>query len=116
MNNIWPVIQLYDFSAIPSAVTVDYQKNGGDQIVNLTFDRIPQNLITTTVDRNAYPQNSQVFVQVNDPQLNIDPTEDDSWTWGTSATNNTAYYEAFTRNGAVDADGSNTVCRISSVT
>ncbi len=104
-ENIWPVIQLYDFSAIPSAVTVDYQKNGGDQIVNLTFDRIPQNLITTTIDRNAYPQNSQVFVQVNDPQLNIDPTEDDSWTWGTSATNNTLYYQAFTRNGAADADG-----------
>src|SRR5690348_6751309 len=46
--NAWPIIQLYDFSAIPSAVTVDYQKNGGDQIVNLTFDRIPQNLITVT--------------------------------------------------------------------
>jgi len=104
-GQIWPVIQLYDFSAIPTAVTVDYQKNGGDQIVNLTFDRIPQNLITTTTDRNAYPQNSQVFIQVNDPQLNIDPTEDDSWTWGTSANNNTAYYEAFTRNGAADSDG-----------
>ena len=103
-SNIWPVIQLYDFSAIPSTVTVDYQKNGGDQIVNLTFDRIPQNLITTTVDRNAYPQNSAVFVQVNDPQLNIDPTEDDSWTWGTSPANNTLYYEAFTRNGILDAD------------
>ncbi|HEX5458074.1 MAG TPA: hypothetical protein VFX64_06785, partial [Candidatus Nitrosotalea sp.] len=103
--NTWPIIQLYDFSAIPSTVTVDYQKNGGDQIVNLTFDRIPQHFITTTVDRNAYPQNSQVFVQVNDPQLNIDPTEDDSWTWGTSATNNTVFYEAFTRNGAADADG-----------
>ncbi|HVZ62278.1 MAG TPA: hypothetical protein VG896_01170 [Candidatus Nitrosotalea sp.] len=103
--NTWPIIQLYDFSAIPTTVAVDYQKNGGDQIVNLTFDRIPQNLITTTADRNAYPQNSQVFLQVNDPQLNIDPTEDDSWTWGTSATNNTLYYEAFTRNGAADADG-----------
>jgi len=103
--NVWPVIQLYDFAAIPSAVTVDYQKNGGDQIVNLTFDRIPQNLITTTLDRNVYPQNSQVQLQINDPQLNIDPTEEDSWTWGTSATNNTVYYEAFTRNGAIDADG-----------
>jgi hypothetical protein len=103
--NTWPIIQLYDFSAIPTVVTVDYQKNGGDQIVNLTFDRIPQGLITTTLDRNAYPQNSQVFVQVNDPQLNVDPTEDDSWTWGTSANNNTLYYEAFTRNGAADADG-----------
>ncbi|MHB8545707.1 MAG: ice-binding family protein [Nitrosotalea sp.] len=104
-SQAWPIIQLYDFSAIPSAVTVDYQKNGGDQIVNLTFDRIPQNLITTTIDRNAYPQNANVFVQVNDPQLNIDPTEDDSWTWGTSTTNNTLYYQAFNRNGGVDADG-----------
>ena len=105
IGKYWPIIQLYDFSAIPTTVTVDYQKNGGDQIVNLTFDRIPQNLITTTVDRNAYPQNSQVFVQINDPQLNIDPTEEDSWTWGANATNSTVYYEAFNRNGGADADG-----------
>jgi hypothetical protein len=71
--NAWPIIQLYDFSAIPSAVTVDYQKNGGDQIVNLTFDRIPQNLITVTTDRATYPENSQVFLTMNDPQLNIGP-------------------------------------------
>src|SRR5690348_8024196 len=101
----WPIIQLYDFSAIPSAVAVDYQKNGGDQIVNLTFDRIPQNLISVSTDRAVYPENSQVFLTMNDPQLNIDPTEDDSWTWGANANNNTLYYEAFTRNGAADADG-----------
>jgi hypothetical protein len=106
-ETIWPVVQLYDFggTSIPTAVTVDYQKNGGDQIVNLTFDRIPQNLISVTTDRATYPMNSQVFLTMNDPQLNIDPTEDDSWTWGASATNSTLYYEAFTRNGAVDADG-----------
>lgn len=103
--NVWPVIQLYDFAAIPSAVTVDYQKNGGDQIVNLIFDRIPQNLITTTLNRNTYPQNSQVQVQITDPQLNIDPTEEDSWTWGTNANNKTVVYQAFTRNGVADADG-----------
>ena len=40
-----------------------------------------------------------------DPQLNIDPTEEDSWTWGTSTTNNTVFYQAFSRNGAPDADG-----------
>src|SRR6185437_14050698 len=101
----WPIIQLYDFSAIPSAVTVDYQKNGGDQIVNLTFDRIPQNLISVSTDRAIYPENSQVFLTMNDPQLNIDPTEDDSWTWGANANNNTLYYEAFNRNGGTDADG-----------
>jgi len=103
--NVWPIIQLYDFSAIPSTVTVDYQKAGGDQITTLTFDRIPQNLITVKTDNAAYPANSQVFLTMNDPQLNIDPTEDDSWTWGASSANNTLYYEAFTRNGARDADG-----------
>src|SRR5574340_1771057 len=104
-ENAWPIIQLYDFSAIPSAVTVDYQKNGGDHIGNLTFDRIPQNLITVTTDRSTYPQNSQVFLTMSDPQLNIDPTEDDSWTWGANANNNTLYYEAFTRNGIERSDG-----------
>jgi len=104
IQDAWPVIQLYDFASIPSPVTVDYQKAGGDQIVNLVFDRIPTNLIHTTVDRTAYPANSQVFVSVNDPQLNIDPTEEDSWTWGANTTNNTMYYMAFNRNGEEDAD------------
>ena len=104
-GNAWPIIQLYDFSATPTAVTVDYQKSGGDQIVNLTFDRIPTNLINATVDRTTYPENSQVFLAMNDPQLNVDPTEEDSWTWGTNAGNNTLYYQAFNRNGLVDADG-----------
>jgi hypothetical protein len=103
--NVWPVIQLYDFASLPSAVQVDYHKAGGDQIVNLTFDRIPENLISTTFDRTAYPQNTQVFLSVNDPQLNIDPTEEDSWTWGTNANNATVFYQLFTRNGVTDADG-----------
>src|SRR6266850_174351 len=102
---LWPVIQLYDFSGFPTTVTVDYNKAGGDQIVNLTFDRIPTNLISSSVDRTAYPVNTQMFLQVNDPQLNIDPTEEDSWTWGANATNSTLYYMAFNRNGGVDADG-----------
>jgi hypothetical protein len=107
---IWPVIQLYDFGgAIPSTnvpVTVDYSKAGGDQVSTLTFSRIPQSLVTSSVDRPAgYPANSQVFITLNDPQLNIDPTEEDSWTWGANATNSTLYYMAFTRNGAADADG-----------
>lgn len=103
--NVWPVIQLYDFSGFPATVTVDYQKAGGDQISTLTFDRIPQSLISTSVDRTAYPVNSQVFVTINDPQLNIDPTEEDSWTWAANASNNQLFYMAFDRNGVVDADG-----------
>src|SRR5437867_1618247 len=106
----WPIIQLYDFGGSNPGtiqnVEVKYQKAGGDQTVNLTFGRIPSELVTSSVDRPAgYPVNSQVFITLNDPQLNIDPTEEDSWTWGANATNSTMYYEAFTRNGAPDADG-----------
>ncbi|MDE1867017.1 MAG: hypothetical protein KGI08_04810, partial [Thaumarchaeota archaeon] len=101
----WPVIQLYDFSGIPQTVVVDYSAAGGDQIVNLTFDRIPSNLITVTPDRTSYPENTQVFLTMNDPQLNVDPTEDDVWTWGANANNNTLYYQAFDRNANARADG-----------
>ena len=102
----WPVIQLFDFGStgIPTPVQVDYQAAGGDQIVNLVFDRIPSQLISVTTDRTAYPTNANVFLTMNDPQLNIDPTEEDSWTWGSSTTNNTLYYEAFDRNGNPAAD------------
>jgi hypothetical protein len=104
-EEVWPVIQLYDFSAFPTPVTVDYQKAGGDQIVNLTFDRIPSNLIRVFADRTGFPQGAQVQGDLLDPQLNIDPTSEDSWTWGTSPTNNTLYYMAFDSTGKPDADG-----------
>ncbi|MGI0102182.1 MAG: hypothetical protein ACREA7_06260 [Nitrosotalea sp.] len=104
-EEIWPVIQLYDFSAIPTPITVDYQAAGGDQIVNLIFDRIPSNLIHVYADRPDFPQGAQVQGDLVDPQLNIDPTDVDSWTWGTSPTNNTLYYMAFDQNGRPDADG-----------
>jgi len=102
---MWPVIQLYDFSGFPQTVTIDYAKAGGDQISTLTFDRIPQSLVSSSVDRTAYPPNSQVFITINDPQLNIDPTEEDSWTWAANAASNQLFYMAFNRNGQVDADG-----------
>ncbi|MDE1863593.1 MAG: hypothetical protein KGI33_11880, partial [Thaumarchaeota archaeon] len=105
LESVWPIIQLYDFSGFPQTVVVDYQAAGGDQVVNLTFDRIPSNLISVTPDRTAYPQNTQVFLTMNDPQLNVDPTEDDVWTWGANASNNTLYYQAFDRNANPRADG-----------
>ena len=104
-ENIWPVIQLFDFSSIPTPIAVDYQKAGGDQIVNLVFDRIPSGLISVYAPRPDFPQGSQVQGDLLDPQLNIDPTSEDSWTWGASTKNNTLYYMAFDNNGKPDADG-----------
>ena len=104
-DSAWPVIQLYDFASLPTSVTIDYHKAGGDQITNLTFDRIPQQYIAPGMDRSSYPPNTQVLLTIQDPQLNIDPTEEDSWTWGVNANNNTLIYQLFDRNGAADADG-----------
>ena len=104
-SNAWPIIQLFDFTGIPETVTIQYQKAGGVQSTQLIFDRIPGNVIKPVTIRPDYPQGAQVQADLIDPQLNIDPTEDDSWTWGTSRTNNTLYYQVFDRNGNPDADG-----------
>jgi len=104
-SNAWPIIQLFDFSGFPETVIVQYQKAGGDQSVNLVFDRIPENIIRPVTIRPDYPQGAQVQADLIDPQLNIDPTDVDSWTWGTSMKNNTLYYQVFDRNGNLDADG-----------
>lgn len=109
-NNIafseaWPIIQLFDFSTFPTKVSVQYYKAGGVQQVDLNFDQIPGKMIRAVTNRADFPPGSQVQADLIDPQLNIDPTEEDSWTWGASASNNTLFYQAFDRNGNLDADG-----------
>src|SRR5574340_703476 len=110
-SNAWPIIQLFDFSGFPETVTVQYQKAGGVQSVDLIFDRIPTKFIRPVVVRPDYPQGAQVQADLIDPQLNIDPTEEDSWTWGTAIKNNTLFYQAFDRNGNPDADGTSAIDR-----
>ena len=101
----WPIIQLYDFGPT-TKVTIQYNKGGsGVQSVELVFDRIPSNLIMIVSNRSFWPRGGNVHGDLIDPQLNIDPTEEDSWTWGTSISNNTLFYQAFDRNGKPDADG-----------
>ncbi len=104
LESAWPIIQLYDFSAFPTSVVIDYQKSGGDQTVNLTFDRLPVSLDSISLG-GVYAPRDQVPITINDHALNIDPTDFDSWTWGASTANNTVYYQAFDRNGQPNADG-----------
>ena len=82
-STAWPVIQLYDFSA-GGNVIVKYNKGGGSQTTTLTFDTIPSNLINVASDRTTYPLGAQVDLTMSDPQLNVDPTDEDSWTWGSN--------------------------------
>ena len=96
---VWPIIQLYSFS---NSVVIQYNGAGSAQTVSLQYDEIPN--ITTSMDRTNYPPNSQVFLTINDMQLNQDPTARDSWSFNV-ASPLAVYYEAFTETGSNAANG-----------
>ena len=94
----WPLIQLYSFDD----VTIKYNPGGGVQQVNLEYDEIPN--ISLEIDRDRYPQNSEVFLTVKDIQLNQDPTDEDSWTFNIKSPNS-VFYQAFDNSGNNAANG-----------
>ncbi|TAJ74937.1 MAG: hypothetical protein EPO42_14470, partial [Gallionellaceae bacterium] len=105
-SNYWPFIQLYDF--VPTGtVDIKYNKAGSVQTTTLTFDSMSG--ISLSTDRSTYPADAQVHLTLQDFQLNIDPTNEDSWTWGSnvrdSTTNKTVFYMLFNDTGSRDADG-----------
>jgi hypothetical protein len=96
--NAWPLIQLYSFSE----VTIQYNPAGSPQMVSLEYDE-SQN-ISMNIDRTLYPNNAEVFLTVNDFQLNQDPTDEDSWTFDVGSTPS-VFYQAFDENGQSSANG-----------
>jgi hypothetical protein len=78
----WPFIQTYDFNPTGSVV-IEYNKAGVNELSTLTFDTPSP---TFSIDRaspdgNNYniPLNAQIFMEIGDPMLNIDPTTADEW-------------------------------------
>jgi len=102
-QNAWPLIQLYDFTPTGNVIII-YNKGGDVQTTTLTFDTTDIWAVLTA-DRNFLPQNAEVHFTITDQQLNIDPTDEDSWTFGTISTNKTTFYQIFNENGGTDADG-----------
>ena len=98
-DDTWPFIQLFSFS---NDVTIQYNPAGEAQRVNLEYDDIPNILLVH--DRELYPRNSEVFVNINDLQLNQDPTDEDSWTFNV-VPNPATFYQAFDNNGQESASG-----------
>lgn len=92
--NAWPVVQLFSFN---DNVTILYNKGGGTQKVVLSYSEIPN--ISLNMDRTGYPKGAEVFVTINDMQLNQDPTSVDSWTFNVNSPK-AAFYQAFTETGA----------------
>ncbi len=97
-SNAWPLIQLYSFDD----VVIQYNPAGQSQQVLLEYDEIPN--ISMTLDRDLYPENAEVFLLVNDFQLNQDPTDEDSWTFDVGSTSS-VFYQAFDDSGINSANG-----------
>ncbi len=95
--NAWPLIQLFTFS---NNVTIEYDKAGGSETVNLTYDDMKD--ISLKLDRSGYPKGSDVFATINDMQLNEDPTSVNSWTFNINSPSAT-FYQAFPESGSAPA-------------
>ena len=102
-KDLWPFVQLYDFSK-GGNIVVQYNRGGGPQQTTLVFDTAEKS-VNLNLDRASYPRSSDVNILVSDSNLNIDPTSEDSWTFGTNPANPSTYYMLYESNGKADADG-----------
>ena len=94
----WPLIQLYSFDD----VVIQYNPGGPSQQVLLEYDQMPN--ISMSIDRDLYPENAEVFLSINDFQLNQDPTDEDSWTFNVNSTSS-VFYQAFDESGSDSGNG-----------
>ncbi|MDH5569406.1 MAG: hypothetical protein OEX98_06425, partial [Nitrosopumilus sp.] len=105
-DGTWPFIQLYTLNPTGNVV-VQYNKGGGVQTTTLTFDTVDQ-FASASLDRAVYTPGSQVHATITDLWLNIDPTDEDSWTFGTTGTDNenaaSTNYQVFNENGIAVGD------------
>ena len=92
----WPVIQAFDF-AVDGDVTVSYSKGGNPQSVTLTFLNDPDDYASLSLDRSSYPPGADVHMTITSLAHNIDPTDEDSWTYNTI--DGTVVYQQFNENG-----------------
>jgi hypothetical protein len=103
-EGVWPFIQLYQLNPTGNVV-IQYNKGGGVQSTTLTFDTVDQ-FAELSLDRSVYPRSAQVHTTITDLWLNIDPTDEDSWTFATNTDNSTAidtFYQVFDENGSTSA-------------
>ena len=97
--NLWPFIQLYDFTRYQTYDLV-YERGGADEVISLTYDRPGSGI---SFDKEHYGLNHEVGVTITSNEFNIDPTDEDSWTFGTLPTNATTFYQMFDENGNNDS-------------
>src|SRR3990172_7802298 len=99
----WPFIQLFSFTAGGDAKVVYNIGGGSPQTVTIEFDDSLDDHATMTKDRTSYPQGADVHFTISDNWLNVDPTDEDSWTFGANVTNSSTVYQAYDENGALQS-------------
>jgi plastocyanin len=100
-DDAWPFIQLYNLNPTGNVI-VQYNKGGGAQTTTLTFDTVDQ-FTDLELDSPIYKNGTDVLVIITDLWLNIDPTDEDSWTFGTFGITSTNY-QVFDENGIQRGD------------
>ncbi|MDC0169978.1 hypothetical protein OAI67_02850 [Candidatus Nitrosopelagicus sp.] len=101
--NLWPFIQLYDFTRYQTYDLV-YERGGADETIPLSYDRPgATNGGGLSFDKDHYGLTHEVGVTLGNNEFNIDPTDEDSWTFGTLPTNATVFYQLFDENGNNDS-------------
>ncbi|MDC0036036.1 hypothetical protein OAI97_01025 [Nitrosopumilus sp.] len=72
----WPFIQTFDFTQ--GDFDIILEQAGADEVVRLDHNNEDlDDYASLTLDRNAATQGADVFMLINDQQLNIDPTDED---------------------------------------
>ena len=97
-QDYWPFIQLFDFSD-DATIKVVYNGGGSNQEVRLQYEDSMDDDASYSLDRSSYPHGAEVHLTINDNQLNIDPTDEDIWTFNTDADNLATYYYVFDESG-----------------
>ena len=95
-DNLWPVIQAFDF-AVDGSVTITYAKGGNPQSIALTFLDDPDDYASLSIDRSSYPAGADVHMTITSLAHNIDPTDEDSWTY--NLTDDSVIYQKYNENG-----------------
>jgi hypothetical protein len=97
---------LYDFTRYQTYDLV-YERGGADEVITLSYDR--PGGAGLSFDKEHYSLNHEVGVTLHNNEFNLDPTDEDSWTFGTLPTNATTYYQLFDENGNHDSSTTNGV-------
>lgn len=58
-----------------------------------------------TLDKTTYRTGENIKIDISDVMLNIDPTDEDSWTWASTSDSDGFYYQLFNEDGDKEADG-----------